>query len=104
MDITTIGIEIVVVPNIDVVKRRILIGFVTKLGSGLRVILARHNLNGSTTLPIVNIGVVGTPQMVFTNLIMITHVNKTTNRPLMSSMVVGRYKSTDVVNPKGGYH
>jgi hypothetical protein len=32
--ITTIGVVMVVVPNIDVVKRGVLIGFVAKLGSG----------------------------------------------------------------------
>jgi len=32
--ITTIEVVMVVVPNIDVVKRGVLIGFVAKLGSG----------------------------------------------------------------------
>ncbi len=41
--------------------------------------------------------------MVFTNLIMTTHVNRTTDRPLMSSMFVGRYKSVDAMNLRGGY-
>jgi hypothetical protein len=40
-----------------------------------------------------NIGVVGTPHMVFTNLIMTTHV-----RPPMSLIVAGRYISTNVQN------
>jgi hypothetical protein len=40
--------------------------------------------------------------MVFTNSIMAIHVNNTTNRPLMSLMVVRGYKSVDVVHPKGG--
>jgi hypothetical protein len=37
------------------------------------------------------------------NLVMTIHVNRTTNRPLMNLMVVGRYKSANAVNPKGGY-
>jgi hypothetical protein len=49
------------------------------------------------------IRVVGTPQMVFTNLIMITHVNRTANWPPMSSMAIGGYKSVDVTNPRVGY-
>jgi hypothetical protein len=41
--------------------------------------------------------------MVFTNLIMIIHVNKTINPSLMSSIVVGGYRSTNVKNPRKGY-
>ncbi len=41
--------------------------------------------------------------MVFTNLTMTTHVNGTAYWPLMNSMVVGRYKSANVTNMKGGY-
>jgi hypothetical protein len=77
-NITTIGVEMVVTPTMDVVRRGILIGSTTKLGSGLGGVLARWKLNGSSTLP-TTIGVVGTPQMVFTNLIMTIHVNRTTN-------------------------
>jgi len=69
----------VVAPNIDVVKRGVLIRFVANLGSGLNGILVKKNLNQSLALPIVITGVVGTPQMVFTNLIMSTHVNRTAN-------------------------
>jgi hypothetical protein len=47
--------------------------------------------------------VVGTPQMVFTNPIMIIHVNRTTYQPLMSLMVARRYKITSARNLKGGY-
>jgi hypothetical protein len=54
-------------------------------------------------LPAAIIGVVGIPQMVFTNPIMTTHVNKIVDRPLMSSIATGRYKSVDVVHLKGGY-
>jgi hypothetical protein len=60
-------------------------------------------LSRSSRLPTTNIRVVGTPQMVFTNLIMITHVHKTTYKPPMSSIDVGRYKSINAKNPRGGY-
>ncbi len=42
---TTIGIEMVFMPNMDVVKRGILIGSIIKLGSGLGGVLARRNLS-----------------------------------------------------------
>jgi hypothetical protein len=90
--------EMVVAPNIYVVTRRVLIGSTTKLGNKLSGILAKTNLNRNTTLPIITIGVVGTPQMVFTNPIMIIHVNRNLSRPLMSSMVVGGYKNVDATN------
>jgi len=60
-------------------------------------------LSGSTTLPITTIGVVGTLQMVFTNPIMIIHVNRTTYQPSMNSMVAKGYKSANAMNSKGGY-
>jgi hypothetical protein len=41
--------------------------------------------------------------MVFTNLIMTTHVNRIIDRPLMSSMVVGRYRNANVANLRGRY-
>jgi hypothetical protein len=93
----------VVVPNMDVVKRGILIGYAAKLGSGLGGILAGWKLSGSTTLPITIIRVVGTPQMVFTNSIMTTHVNRIVDQPSMSSRVARGYRSANVVNPRGGY-
>jgi hypothetical protein len=67
--------ETVVAPNIDVVKRGVLIGFTAKLGSGLGGVSIIRNLNQSLALLAI-IGVVGIPQMVFTNPIMTTHVNK----------------------------
>jgi hypothetical protein len=73
------------------------------MGNGLGGVLTGRKLNGSTTLLTLTIGVVGTPQMVFTNPILITHVNMTTDQPSMSSMVAKRYKSADVMNSKGGY-
>jgi hypothetical protein len=65
--ITTTRVETVVAPNIYVVTRGILIGSTTKLGNELNGISAERNLNWNTTLPIITIKVVGTPQMVFTN-------------------------------------
>jgi hypothetical protein len=61
----------------DVVKRGILIAFATKLGNGLCEVLARRKLNGSSTLPIATTRIIETPHMLFTNPIMITHVNRT---------------------------
>jgi hypothetical protein len=79
-----------------------LIRCVAKLGHGLGGVSVGKNLNWSSTLPTTTIGVVGTPQMVFTNLIM-TNVNRTIDWPLMNPMVVRGYKSANVVNPRGGY-
>ncbi len=93
--------ETIVAPNIDVVRRGVLIGSITKLGLG--GVSTVRNLNRSSPLPTTNTGVVGIPQMVFTNLIMISHVNRIANQPLMSSMVTGRYKSANAMNPKRGY-
>jgi hypothetical protein len=76
--IAIIGMETMVAPNMNVVRGGILIGSATKLGNGLGGVLTRRNLSRSSALPIATTRVVGTPQMVFTNLIMITHVNKTT--------------------------
>ncbi len=73
-NITTIGEETIVAPSMDVDRRGVLIGSVTKLGSGLSGISARRNLNKRSTLSTTTTRVVGTPQIVFTNLIMSTHV------------------------------
>jgi len=77
--ITTIGVGTVVAPNINVVKREILIAFVAKLGSGLGGVSVIRNLSRSLTLPTTTIGVIRIPQMAFINLITTTHVNMTTN-------------------------
>jgi hypothetical protein len=69
----------VVAPNTNVVSSRILIGSTTNLSSGLDGILEGRNLSQSLALPTTNIGVVGTPQMVFTNMIVTTHVKRTAN-------------------------
>ncbi len=77
--ITTTGMEMVVAPNTNVVRGGVLIGSVTNLGSGSSGVLARRNLSWSSTLPRITAGVVGSPQMVFTNPIMTTHVNRNAN-------------------------
>jgi hypothetical protein len=77
VSITTTGVETVIEPNIDVVKRGVLIGYVTKLGSGSNGVSIRRNLNRSLGLPASTIRVVGIPQMLFTNLIMAIHGKKT---------------------------
>ncbi len=66
-------------PNIDVVKRGVVIGSATKLGNRLGGVLVLKNLSQSWTLPTSSTGVVGILQMVFTNLITTIHVNMTTN-------------------------
>jgi hypothetical protein len=68
-------VERIVVPNVDVVRRGVLIGFVAKLGSELGGVLVGRNLHRNFALPIVTTRVVRTPHMVFTNSIMIIHVN-----------------------------
>jgi hypothetical protein len=40
--------------------------------------------------------------MLFTNPMMITHVNIIINQPSMSSLIDGRYKSKNVKNSRGG--
>ncbi len=68
-----------VAPNMNVVKGGVLIRFATNLGSRSGGVSARRNLNWSLALPMTTTRVVGTPQMVFTDSIMTTHVNMTTN-------------------------
>jgi hypothetical protein len=77
--ITTTRVEMVIAPNMDVVRRGILIRFVTKLSNGLGGVSIGRNLNRSLALPTIITKVVGTPQMVFTNPIMTTHVNRIAN-------------------------
>ncbi len=90
--------ETVVAHSMDVVKKGILIGFVTNLGSGLGGVLIGRNLSWSLALPIITTKVVGTLQMVFTNPVLTTHVNKTTDRPSMNSMAIGGYKNANATN------
>jgi hypothetical protein len=96
-------VETIVVPNINVITKGILIRSTTKLGSRLSGVLARKNLSWSLELPTITTWIVSILQMVFTNPIMTTHGNKTTNRPLMNLMVVGRCRSTDIVHLRRGY-
>jgi hypothetical protein len=84
-------------------QKGVLIGFATKLGSGSSGVSTIWNLSRSSTLSTTTIKVVGIPQMVFTNPITTIHVNRTTYRPLMSSMIVGRYKNVDAMHLRGGY-
>ncbi len=95
--------EIVVAATTNFVIIGLLIGYATNLGRGSGGVLTRRNLSKSSRILIVITRVVGIPHMVFTNPIMTTHVNKTTDQPLMNSLVAGRYKSTDVRNLGGGY-
>jgi hypothetical protein len=74
--ITTIGVETIIAPHHGCIKRGILIRFVAKLGSGLGGVSVGRKLSGSRALPRVTTRVVATHQMVFTNLIMTTHVNR----------------------------
>jgi hypothetical protein len=93
----------VVAPNLDVIRKGVLIGFVAKLGSGLGGILARRSLSRSLTLGAAITRVVNILQMVFTNMIMAFHGNMITYRPFMNSMATGRCRSADAVHSKGGY-
>jgi len=78
--IITIRVEMVITPSMDVVKNGMVIGSVLNVSHGLSGFLAKRNLSRSSRLPTINTRVVGTPQMVFTNPIMIIH-DKTTNQP-----------------------
>jgi hypothetical protein len=98
--IITIEVEMVLAPNTNVVRDGKLIRFTTNLGNGSNGVPARRNLNQSLILLIATIGVIVTPQMVFTNMITITHDY---NRPLMNSMATRRYKNANATNKKGGY-
>jgi len=59
--ITTTWVETIVAPNIDVVKRGVLIGSIIKLGSGSSGISVIRNLSRSSALPTSTTGVVHTP-------------------------------------------
>jgi hypothetical protein len=101
--ITTIGVEIVVAPNTNVVKGGILISYVENLGYGCDIVSIGISLNRSLEMLTITTRIVGTPHMVFTNPIMTTRVNIIINRILMNSLVAREYKSTNVENPRGGY-
>jgi hypothetical protein len=61
----------------DIVRKGVLIGSIKKLGNGLGGISVGRKLSGSRTLPTTITRVFGTSQMLFTNPIMTTHVNRT---------------------------
>jgi len=90
--ITTIGVETIIVPNTNVVRRGVVIGFTTNLGHGSSGFLVGRNLSKSSGLPTTNTRVVGTSQMVF-NPIMATHVNKIIHRSSMNSINIIGYTS-----------
>ncbi len=94
---------IVVAPNTNPIKGGVLTGCATNLGHGLKGVLEGRTLSRSFRLPTTTTKVIGTPWMVFTNLIMIIHVNRIVDRPLMNSMVVGRCRNTDAMYLRGGY-
>ncbi len=102
-NVTTIWNEMVVAPNMGVVKRGILTKFVAKLGSGLGGVLTRRKLSGNLILPTTTTRVFRTSQMVFTNLTMIIHVNRTIDWPSMSSMATKGYRNVDATYPRGEY-
>ncbi len=60
-------------------------------------------MNRNLKLLVTTIGIVGTPHMLFTNPMMITHVNKIVDQPLMSSIATGGYKNTNAKNSGRGY-
>jgi hypothetical protein len=92
----------VVVTNMNVVRKGVIIEPLINLGYGSDIFSTRRNLNRSLGLPTVNNGVTMTPQMVFTNPIMTIHVHKTTDRPLVNSIFAGGYKGINAEDPKGG--
>jgi hypothetical protein len=69
-------VEIIVAPNTNSIKSEVLIGSATNLGHGFGGVAEGRTLSRSSELPTIIIRVFGTPHMVFTNLIMIIHVNK----------------------------
>jgi hypothetical protein len=81
------------------VERGVVIGFATNLGRGSNGFLAGKNLSRNLGLPMANTIVVGTPHMVLTNPIIITHA-----KPLMSSIVIKGYKSTNAQNSEERNH
>jgi hypothetical protein len=96
-------VETIVALATNFVRIRILIGFVTNLGCGSKGVLVKRNLSRSSRIPIATTKVVKTPQMVFTNPKMTTHVNMTAYRPSMNLVIAGRYKSVDARNLGKGY-
>jgi len=101
--ITTIGVETVVAPNMNVIKSGVLIGLATNLGHGSGKVSVGRNLSRNLKLITTTTRVVGTPHMLFSNPMMITHVNIIVNQPLLSSLTDVGYKNTNIKNSKRGY-
>jgi hypothetical protein len=59
--ITTIEVETIVVPNMNVGKRGVIIGFVINLGHGSNRFLVGRNLNRNSRLIVANTKVIATP-------------------------------------------
>jgi hypothetical protein len=93
----------VVTPNMNVARRGGVIGFAVNLGRGLGGFLMGKSLSRSLRLSTTNARFFGTPQMLFTNPIIIIHVHKTIDEPPMSSIAIGGYRNTYAENPKGEY-
>jgi hypothetical protein len=101
--ITTTTLDMVFEPNTNVSKKGVIIRFVINLDRGSNRFSASMNLNRSSGLLTTNIGVVGTPQLVFTNPIMTTHEHKTIDKSPMSSITIRGYKNTNAKDSKGEY-
>jgi hypothetical protein len=70
-------VDTIVVPNTNVVRKGVVIRYVINLGCGSCEFSMKRNFSKISGLPMVNTRVVGTPQMVFINPIMTTHVHET---------------------------
>jgi hypothetical protein len=101
--IPTTRMEIVVALATNFIKGGVLIGSTTNWNYGLKGVSTGRTLSRSLGILVATNKVVGTPQVVFTNPIMTTFVNRTTNQPLMNSITIERYRSTDVGNLGRGY-
>jgi hypothetical protein len=65
--ITTTGVETIVAPNMNVVRKRIVIGSIANLGRESDEFSAKKILNRNSGPLVANTRVVGRTQMVFTN-------------------------------------
>jgi hypothetical protein len=59
--VTTTRVEMIVAPIMNVVRRGVVIGFVTNLGRGSGKFLVGRNLSRSSGLLVTTSGIVGTP-------------------------------------------
>jgi len=79
-------------------------GYWTYNKFGLRIEWIFDGNLKSLGLPTANTRIIGTPQMTFINQIMITHVHKIKDKPLMNSIAVKGYKNIGAKNSKGGHY